>query len=174
MLDSIRDEIKSCFKQGVRFVDNDWSEWNSVLEGAKYIPVEYTDFELIYQKTYIKCFYDEVIDLSMIIYQNSKAIGVWPLTLSFHDSAYYISSNEKEVLPPYFIDGISDKVKKTVISSSLNAIRTIYACSSSEIVFDKWKTRCSRFSALSENKTTDWFRKNMEMGGWRMSYQIYM
>ena len=162
-------ELKERFANSFRkhaVLDYKVEDWDYVLDNALYVPVEYLKTSLNYQKEYMLCFCDDYIDLSVIIYENSKPICAWPINILKMNEQWRFSTNEKEILPPIFIHGIQDNEKKKIFEDCLSAIEnTQEYLNDCGLYIDSWSTKYSLFEPMKMNGNIQWFRRCMENGG---------
>ncbi len=162
---TIKDAFLSCFRKEAQFVENYDKKWESTLLMGEYIPVEYLSSSLKYQRAYVKCFYQRVLDLSVLITECNMPICVWPITLVFDKEKCWFSTNEKEVLPPFFVKGISQKEKYIIMSDCMKAINFVFGFVCDDYDVHDWKTRYSLLGEMKGNDSENWYRKCMENGG---------
>ncbi len=157
--DQIRSIFMESFRKKVCFAVQNPADWDSVLDKSGYIPVEYTVSSLTYQYTYVKCFFEKVLDLSVIVYERNRPVCIWPLTLLFHEGNYWFATNEKEILPPFFTEEIQLKERKNIITDCLKALERVHDFLAVNNTVKALQTKCR----LPGN-TEQWFRKCMENG----------
>tara|TARA_B100000212_G_scaffold220598_1_gene167063 strand:- start:3404 stop:4444 length:1041 start_codon:yes stop_codon:yes gene_type:complete len=88
--------------------------WHESFSSLEYRPVDYLAANIDYQIEYQKQNYDEIIDLSSVIYCNQLPVAIWPVSLSIKGKECYFSSFGENILQPLFLIGISSKqIKKT-------------------------------------------------------------
>ena len=162
---TIKEVFISCFRKETHFIEDYDKRWESTLIKGEYIPVEYLPSSLKYQRAYVNCFYQKVIDLSVLVCERNMPICVWPITLVFDKDECWFSTNEKEVLPPFFVKGISHKEKNHIMSDCMKAINCVidFVCNDYDV--HNWKTRYSLLGEMKGNGSENWYRKCMENGG---------
>ena len=167
----IKTSIIESFRYRIVFTEGNYENWNEAIERAPYIPVEYISTSLRYQNGYIRCFYDRVLDLSLIVYDQRGSVCLWPLTLVLNEGEYRLCTNEKEILPPLFVGDVTEKVKNTVIADCLRALLSVKKCLDEDFIDDRlqkdifiWQTRCSLLSDIKHNGIDYWYIRCKENG----------
>ena len=160
----VQDNFKNVFSLKVEIYNRDKTdEWNRVLEQVSYIPIEYTCASLEYQHEYMWCFVEDLIDISVILYHNGKPIGLWPLSLRKQAGQYAFATNEGPVLPPIYIQGISEKVIRKYDEACLDAMHSFYMLSGKAInISPMWEGKQTFLPTANRPQSMIWYRKCME------------
>jgi len=108
-----------------QFMKDKPQSWHSLISDLKYIPVAYTFKSLEYENFYSFSSLENYIDISIIITSNNKAIGIWPLTLSFEEDNFKLSSQGQSILSPLFIESLNVKEKKSIILKCYNSLKSL-------------------------------------------------
>ena len=95
-------------------------DWNEVLNNSSEVAVAHlkssTEYNIVYYKGE---------NLSFVLYDNNKAVGVFPLFAHKNEGFWMISGDGQYLIRPLFINNISKKVKKRLenkIASIINFI----------------------------------------------------
>ncbi len=92
----------------------DINEWQSVLEQCK---KDISIYHLFSTTEYFVAYYSKnnAINLSIILYDNKKAVGIMPLiTYQNLEQEWVLSSNGVEIVEPIFIQNLPRKVKNRI------------------------------------------------------------
>jgi FemAB family protein len=106
----------------VRFLDADTQdEWSEVLAGCDFIPLSYLPSFINYGLEY-QSGSTGASNLSIVILNDSKPVGVWPLLLVIDSdtSRKSITSQGQELLPPLFISALPMKTRRRLIASCIS------------------------------------------------------
>ncbi len=109
MTHRLKAKVKKILPQDVSL---DLSEWDSVLKKSSNPSVYHLQSSVAY---YIEYFNGE--NSSFVLYENKKAIGVFPLLAYQNNEKWILSANGSYILEPLFIDGVSKKRKKRLEKS---------------------------------------------------------
>src|SRR4030067_787581 len=144
------------------------AEWDYVLANADYVPVACTRSMVLYQSAYITERVDSFADLSMILFHDDKPVGVWPLNMRFFEGVWVCGSNEGQVCPPLFIEKISGKARKALITGCLSVLDTVCRMNGQKV----WKG----IESIGANGLDQWHRKIMERGGalQQVSHELFV
>ena len=145
----------------------DGGGWDEALGRLSYIPVAYTRDSLDYQAAYMHCFSKDVWDLSVVLMQQGKPVGVWPLTLlCAQDGVWRFRCNQRPVLPPLFIDGFSERLAKKYARGCLEAMVSLRErlLQAGYCVEDNWEGEHFLLPAMRTDSCVQWYRKCMENG----------
>jgi FemAB family protein len=96
--------------------------WDNVLNKSSYIPVSYTNTSLDYQFAYLNGNGRVNIDISIIVYQDTKPIAIWPLTVSLLNTDIKLTSFSEILSPPLFINECSNSTKKKINKKCIDFI----------------------------------------------------
>lgn len=152
------DEFDGLAKSAVSHTD----VWETVIAKLPYVSVVYTQGSLNYQYAYMNAFVKDMIDLSVILYQNDKAIGLWPISLCKRDNLYEFVTNQGAVMPPVYVKGTSERIVKKYDTLCLEAMHKFYKCTQSEIMLkDTWQTSISFLSSELLPQNILWEEKCM-------------
>ena len=139
--------------------------WQEITSELPYVPVAYTQDSLDYQYAYMSAFAEELIDLSVVLYQKDNPIGFWPLSLRKKDGTYEFATNQGPVLPPVYLAAISDRIIKKYDSLCLEAMKTFYEKIKNTICINsRWQTKVSFCTTQLMPQTMLWEQKCMLLG----------
>ena len=85
----------------------DCSEWDRVISKASNVLVQHLKSTVDY---YVEYFSGE--NLSFILYENNKAVGIFSLFIYKNQAGWILSGDGVNLIEPLFINGISKKLKK--------------------------------------------------------------
>ena len=100
--------------------------WNTTLNQMSYIPTLYLSTSLDYQRAYMQCFLDEIIDISVIFKIKGRVLGLWPLSVNSLNGKIQVRTNQGAVLPPVFVKNTSEKVMRKIARSCLSALDSVH------------------------------------------------
>lgn len=73
---------------------------------------EYSYYGVLYQKRYFEDVYDYYNDFSMILFNDGRPCGLWPLCVFIGKGKMTMGSNGSKLLPPVLWDGMGNKETK--------------------------------------------------------------
>lgn len=172
----IRNFFISQFGDMAKLANQYTNMWKEVITDLPYTPVCYTRESLDYQYAYMSAFVDDLIDLSVIIYQKNRAIGIWPVSLRRREDVYEFCTNQGVVLPPLYKSGISDRIIKKYNSQCLSAIKCFYAAIKEKIaISSKWSACSSFLPSKIHTQNVLWDSKCMELGATpQVAHDLYV
>ncbi|EMO43014.1 hypothetical protein LEP1GSC186_2505 [Leptospira noguchii serovar Autumnalis str. ZUN142] len=85
------------------FKNNNEEVWKNIFLNASYQPVAYSNLALDYQYAYQKEKESDLVDLSFIIQDTGKPIGIWPLSLSVNKEDNKLSFHGLALQPPLLV-----------------------------------------------------------------------
>lgn len=95
--------------------------WQTVWINLASQPVAYAASMIDYQHAYMRSSGQSVADVSMVLLNDGKPCGIWPLTLTLGDSSK-LSSLGTPILPPVFIANLSPRTIKKITSTALRFV----------------------------------------------------
>lgn len=137
--------------------------WNSTLDQMVYIPTQYLPTSLDYQRAYMRCFMDEIIDVSVVFKIKGRVLGLWPLSVNVAKKGAEIRTNQGAVLPPVFIKNTSEKVVRKIDRACLSALDSVHA----RIGYDgsgTWQSEMMFSDGVLSGANYVWYRLLMEKG----------
>lgn len=148
--------------------------WNDILVQLNYVPVAYTAASLSYQEAYMKCFVEELLDLSVVFFQNGKPIGIWPLSLKLQSGIWEFVTNEGAILAPLFINEVQDRSRKKICEVAIQSMENIYrkiAIVKSRMINQTWRAQ----HLFMESHANSWYRKCLEKDAkTKLSHELYV
>lgn len=158
----------------VKFAKSTKGIWNDVLLQLNYVPVAYTVASLRYQEAYMKCFVEEIIDLSVVFFQNGKPIGIWPLSLKLQSDIWEFVTNEGAILEPLFIHAVQDRSRKKICEVAIQSMENIYnklAIVKPSMINQTWTAQ----HLFMEGQANSWYRKCLEKDAkTKLSHELYV
>lgn len=118
--------------------ENNIDEWEEMFSALEYKPVDYLGAIIDYQIEYQKQNFDDLIDMSSIIFRNGNPIAIWPISIGIKDGQSFFSSQGENILPPLFLKNVSYKQIKKCISEIYKICIKINLDHSKKF----WKTSC--------------------------------
>ncbi|MBU3598260.1 FemAB family protein [Polynucleobacter bastaniensis] len=94
-------------------------KWMTVLRGASYIPVLYTNNSLEFQWANHKSHVSKSEDISMVINWNNEPVAIWPLSMSTNCNSETLSSQGLPILPPLFIASCPNITQKRIFKKCI-------------------------------------------------------
>jgi FemAB family protein len=114
------DDIKNFIKDKHKNISFDLSEWGSVLDKSHNILITYQKSTVDY---YISYFKGE--NLSLVLYENNKAVGVFPLFVCQGEDGWLISGDGNNLIKPLFVDNVARKTKKRIEKQLIEIVYAI-------------------------------------------------
>jgi len=99
-------------------------KWQNAWANISMQPVAYAASMIDYQHAYMRDSGVSLVDISMVLLNDGKPCGVWPLTLTLGVSSK-LSSNINPILPPLYISNLSQRTVKKITSSALRFVENI-------------------------------------------------
>ena len=161
----LRQRFAQCFSAEATLYEPGEPAWDDVLQELPYIPVAYSRYSLDYQHCYTRAFAESLIDISVILKQRDRFIGIWPLSLRKRQGLYEFATNQGPVLPPAYKRGISERLIRKYDEVCLAAIKRFYDEMKGEISFrDEWKSAVSFLPDALLSQAVIWDQKCMIAG----------
>ena len=89
--------------------------WEDFEKETDYLPICYSDAYANFNLEFQKYHGGKWIDYSIIFTTQNKTIAIWPLSISFKNNLYNLSSFRVPLLPPIFSNSASRRNKKNVV-----------------------------------------------------------
>lgn len=103
------------------------TDWQAVLDGMAFVPVDYQRLQLDYQETYMRAFVDSLVDLSVILYHGGKPVGIWPVSILCREGHWQMGTNQGRVLPPVYLVAMSERLIRKYDTACLAAMDALHA-----------------------------------------------
>lgn len=163
--DFLRQRFIQCFPLEAVLYTPASSSWEEVIKELPYIPVAYLRSSLEYQHCYMRAFVEDLIDISVILQQNGRYIGIWPLSLRKRQGIYEFATNQGAVLPPVYKQGVSERLIRKYDDACLAAMRKFYRGIKGEVVFSEaWESTVSFLPSSLLLQNIIWEQKCMLAG----------
>lgn len=163
--DFLRQRFIQCFPLEAVLYTPASSSWEEVIKELPYVPVAYLRSSLEYQHCYMRAFVEDLIDISVILQQNGRYIGIWPLSLRKRQGIYEFATNQGAVLPPVYKQGVSERLIRKYDDACLAAMRKFYQDIKGEVAFSKaWESTVSFLSSALLPQNIIWEQKCMLAG----------
>ena len=162
---TLQEIFLDCFNGLAEKAASHYDVWEAMVLNLPYAPVAYTRGSLDYQYAYMSSFVDELIDLSVILYQNNRTIGLWPVSLCKKNNVYEFVTNQGPVMPPVFVKNVSERIIKKYDSLCLDAMHKFYESAKSKYKFKStWQSSVSFLSNEILPQNILWEEKCMLIG----------
>ena len=164
--------LRSCMRkvfeeEGIEIVfdaeDVSRALWNTTLDQMPYIPTLYLSTSLDYQRAYMQCFLDEIIDISVIFKIKGRVLGLWPLSVNSLNGKIQVRTNQGAVLPPVFVKNTSEKVMRKIARSCLSALDSVHVLIGAD-GSGTWQSEVMFFDGELSGTNHIWYRLLMEKG----------
>ena len=133
--------INSCFNEGEACLS--FMQWNEVLNE---VDDDYTVYYLIDTVHYYMAYYcNSAINLSLVLYENKKAIAVFPLFAYKNSDGWILSSNGVFIFEPLFITNITVNKRKRLEKKIMDMI--IKLSKQLDIKTNKFSTQFNKISS---------------------------
>lgn len=107
-----------------KFLDQAKTDWQEVVKNSSASPV-YSLSLNNFQESYMVGVAEEFHNLSLVLFHDSRAVGVWPLAIKKIGGCFSFCSNASNVIAPLFITDLSPKVQKDLAKSCLHFITVV-------------------------------------------------
>lgn len=163
--DFLRQSFIQCFPLEAVLYTPGSSSWEEVIKELPYIPVAYLRSSLDYQFCYMRAFVEDLIDISVILQQQGRCIGIWPLSLRKRQNTYEFATNQGAVLPPVYKQGVSERLVRKYDDACLTALRCFYQEMKTEIPLEEdWESTVSFLPSALLSQNIIWEQKCMLAG----------
>lgn len=110
-------------------MENALQEWYSIENDPSiYVPVDYSYNMVVYQNAYFSDVYEKLIDLSIVIYNGGRAVGIWPLSVTQNNQVYEIGSWGGILLPPLLRENAGKtESKRKILRKCIEALEEVCA-----------------------------------------------
>ena len=154
-----------CFPLEAILYESGTSEWEDVTKELPYIPVAYLRSSLDYQYCYMRAFAEELVDISVVLKQKGRCIGIWPLSLRKQHGVYTFATNQGAVLPPVYKKGISDRLVRKYDDACLAAMQRFYQEMKDKLPLQaEWESTVSFLPSALLPQNIIWEQKCMLVG----------
>ena len=154
-----------------QFRENCGSQWSDGVNQISEVPYCYLDHLISYQSIIFKSVSENLIDISLVLYNDKRICGVWPLFLDLGKKEPIKSVHDQYggiVVPPLFIENFPKKSERKIIKSCIRFLNSLLIQSRGEA----W--RASEFSA--KVAVSQWSQLCLENGAVldKVSYELYV
>ncbi len=153
-----------------QFRENCGSQWSDLVNQISEVPTCYLEHYVSYQSIVFKYTSENLIDISLVIFNDNKICAVWPLFLDPGKKEPIKSINDQYggiVIPPLFIENFPKKSQRRIIKSCIRFLNSLLSISRGKI----W-----RASELTANITlSQWYQLCLEKGAVldKVCYELY-
>ena len=132
--------------------------WAQTALQLPYLPVSYLSGVIDYQLAYWSGNGVAITDLSLILFNDNRSCGVWPLSISSYPDGWRIGSSGGAVEPPLFVAGLAARSSRALtarcleVASQLARKQTIPTWESAQsfsgdLSLGEWHDRAMRYGA---------------------------
>lgn len=161
--------VKSNLDAGLKANHED--EWRALLNKTKDVPTYYMAHLVNYQSAVFKSSSKELINISLVLFNDKKVCGVWPLFLDLNNEEPIKSINDQFggiVVPPLFVDELPKKSQRRIIKSCMQFLNNLVRLKEGST----WRT--SEFSGRAD--ISQWHQIALENDALldRVNYELYV
>lgn len=124
----VEDILHALSAQGVQAIPRVAAalEWDRVLSGLSYQPVDYSAAMIDYQRAYWSGHGGLATDASLVLLHDQQPCGVWPLSfVQAAEGRALVGSLGGAVLPPLFVAGLARKSIKSLTGACCAALQSL-------------------------------------------------
>lgn len=155
-----------------KFRENSGNQWSDGVNQISEVPTHYLEHWVNYQLSVSKFLSKNLIDISLVLYNDNKFCGVWPIFLDRGKKEPIRSSINDQfggiVVPPLFINNLPKKTERRIIKSCIRFLNSLLIES---------KGKFWRASELSANtNVSQWYQLCLENGAVldKVGYELYV
>jgi FemAB family protein len=147
------------------------NEWNDLVDQVSDVPTYYLEHLVNYQSAVFQFLSDRLIDISLVLYNDKKVCGVWPLFLDLNNTEPVKSINDQFggiVVPPLFVENFPKKSERRIVKSCIRFVSSLVKLTGSSV----WRT-----SELSGSRhVSQWHQIALENDAYpdRVNYELYV
>jgi len=146
-------------------------QWGDTVAQIADVPFQYLEHLVDINSTVLHFLSDQVIDISLILYNDRKVCGVWPLFLDLNNKESIKSINDQFggiVVPPLFVDNFPKKSERRIIKGCMRFLDSL----ARRIECEVWRT--SDWSG--SGYVSQWHQIAMENDADldRVNYELYV
>ena len=174
MSDATKREIKALLEQcGLKaeFRADSRVAWAEVISQCKDVPSLYMEHLVNYQTVHFNDLSSSSTDISLVLYHDKFACGVWPLVIDTETTEPLKSINNQYggvVVPPLFIEDFPKKSQRTVVKACIELLNKVLQFCSGEC----WRTN----EASLTGDISQWYQVALEAGALldKISYEMHL
>lgn len=167
-------KIKNLIKNSnlnVEFRESSSFIWDEVVKERKNAPYYYMQNEIDFQREAFKHLSKTSLDISLILLNDKKPCGVWPLFFDKKNKEPIKSVNNQYggvVLPPLFIKNFPKKSQRKINKSCIDFLNKLLEMSGGE----NWRTNESSL----DGEISQWYQIALENGAMldKVSYELHL
>ena len=142
-------------------------EWDYVTANSEYTPVNYLRNFVEYQAEYMAGSINHYLNLSIVLYNDRKPAGIWPLCMRQAGEIWVCGSNEGPICPPLFVKGLAEKTRKSLDDKCIELIEMLCR----QTVQTEWLG----IESTDSRGISGWHRKIMEKDATMyVSHELYV
>jgi FemAB family protein len=154
-----------------QFRENCGNEWSDGVNQISKVPTYYLEHLVNYQSIVFKYLSKNLIEISLVIYNDKKVCAVWPLYLDINKKEPIKSINDQYggiVVSPLFIENFPKKSERKIIKACIRFLNTLLTKSKGKV----W--RSSELSA--KVSVSQWHQLCLENGALldKVCYEMYV
>ena len=108
-----------------KFRQSNEKAWQESCNKLSYCPIFYENIYIDYQLAYQRFHGGNWHDISILIFNNHEAVGIWPLTFSFDGNVCNLTSNGSPITEPLFFKNTPKKLVKSSTSKCIDLMLKI-------------------------------------------------
>lgn len=119
-----------------QFRENCGSQWSDGVNQISEVPTYYLEHLVSYQSIVFKSVSENLIEISLVLYNDKRICGVWPLFLDFDKKEPIKSINDQYggiVVSPLFIENFPKKSERKVIKACIKFLNSLLIKSQGDI-----------------------------------------
>jgi FemAB family protein len=161
MTTSLITDLLATFDIRVEYRSQSSLAWETSLSNLEFIPVSYSNSEIDYQIAYMRGGGLLCEDISMIIFNDNRPCGVWPLCISDFEGITTVNSYlhyGQLITPPIFFKKMPNKSVKSLTKKCLDFVNALCRL----LKIESWQSGESYINGLG---LSDWYEQSLLKGG---------
>ena len=154
-----------------QFRENSENQWSDGVKKISEVPTYYLEHLVNYQLTVFKYLSENLIDISLVLYNDNKICAVWPLYFDFGKKEPIKSINDNYggvIVPPLFIENFPKKSQRKIIKACIRFLNSLLAKSKGQV----WRSS----EPSSKAQISQWHQLCLENGAIldKVNYELYV
>ena len=101
-----------------KYTNVDNKDWQKVLKGAAFRPVQYESFWISYQEHYQRSHSEELVPMYYVFYSEEapvrRAVAIWPVSVQKKDGKITCGFLNDDIFPPLTVKGLVPKITRQI------------------------------------------------------------